>query len=128
MFFYGNYEAFRERSDAVVNSTVLTESARRGIFTYIGNDERKHIVNVLNMQGLGIDPRIQDMLDEIPGSELINNFDVGDSDNETVRNTAGYRFPGKPRQQPRFPVGPFRFQCNRPQPGQRNLPSNARGQ
>ncbi len=92
LFFYGNYEAFRERSDAVVNSTVLTESARRGIFTYIGNDERKHIVNVLNMQGLGIDPRIQDMLDEIPGSELINNFDVGDSDNETVRNTAGYRF------------------------------------
>lgn len=92
LFFYANYEAFRERSDTLANTTVLTESARRGIFTYIGNDERKHIVNVLNMQGLTLSPQTQAVLDAIPGAESINNFDVGDSDAAVARNTAGYRF------------------------------------
>ena len=92
LFFYANYEAFRERADTLVNSTVLTESARRGIFTYIGNDERKHIVNVLNMQELTVSPQAQEVIDAAPGAESINNFDVGDSDAALTRNTAGYRF------------------------------------
>ena len=92
LFFYANYEAFRERADTLVNEVVLTAAARRGIYTYVGNDERKHIVNVLNMQGLTVDPQAQTLLDAIPGPESINNFDIGDSDGAIVRNTAGYRF------------------------------------
>ncbi len=92
LFFYTNYEAFRERSNTLVNTVVPTASARRGIFTYVGNDERKHIVNVLNMQGLTVDSQAQTLLDAVPGPESINNFDVGDSDSALLRNTAGYRF------------------------------------
>ena len=92
LFFYANYEAFRERADTLVNEVVLTRGGPPRHLYLCRHDKRKHIVNVLNMQGLTVDPQAQTLLDAIPGPESINNFDVGDSDGAIVRNTAGYRF------------------------------------
>ena len=88
-----NYEAFRQRSQTVVNTVVPTEDARRGIFTYRdldGNQVRK--INVLDAAVIETDPAADAVLARVPGPEAINNFDVGDSDRTLLRNTAGYRF------------------------------------
>ena len=92
LLFYTNYETFRRRSDSRSNTVILTAEARQGIFRYfdINNDLRK--VNVLRMQALDTDPAAKAILDRIPGPGQINNFDVGDSDNSQLRNTAGYSF------------------------------------
>ena len=92
LFFYTNYEAFRRRSEALDNATILTAEARRGIFRYFDQNENLQQVNVLRMQALQVDPAARAILDQIPGPDQINNFDVGDSDRDQLRNTAGYRF------------------------------------
>ena len=40
-------------------------------------------------------PEAERILSRIPGPDEINNFDVGDSDRDLLRNTAGYRFLGR---------------------------------
>ena len=92
LFFYTNYEAFRKRSETLGNTRILTAEARRGIFRYFDRNENLQQVNVLRMQALGVDPAAKAVLDRIPGPDQINNFDVGDSDRDQLRNTAGYRF------------------------------------
>ena len=85
LFFYGSYEGIRAHQQMPQNFTVLTPSARTGIFTYdVGNAERQ--VNLLTLRGLtGIDSGVQPLLAQVPIA--INNSDVGDG-----RNTGGYRF------------------------------------
>ncbi|MBL8240717.1 MAG: TonB-dependent receptor [Bryobacterales bacterium] len=91
LFFYTNYEAFRLRQQTTLNRTVLTEDARRGIFTYqSGNTVRK--VNVLQAVGAQADPAIAQLISLVPGPDKINNFRVGDSSDSLLRNTAGYSF------------------------------------
>ena len=92
LLFYTNYEAFRRRLESRANTVILTAEARQGIFRYfdINNELRK--VNVLRMQALDVDPAAKAVLDRIPGPDQINNFDVGDSDRDQLRNTAGYSF------------------------------------
>ena len=92
LFFYTNYEAFRRRSEALDNATILTAEARRGIFRYFDRNKNLQQVNVLRMQALQIDPAAKTVLDQIPGPDQINNSDVGDSSRDQLRNTAGYRF------------------------------------
>ena len=92
LFFYTNYEAFRRLSEALDNAEILTAEARRGIFRYFDQNENLQQVNVLRMQALQVDPAARVILDQIPGPDQINNFDVGDSDRDQLRNTAGYRF------------------------------------
>ncbi len=92
LFFYTNYEAFRRRSEALDNATILTAEARRGIFRYFDLNKNLRQVNVLRMQALQVDPAARAILDQIPGPDQINNSDVGDSDSDQLRNTAGYRF------------------------------------
>ncbi|MEP6537041.1 MAG: TonB-dependent receptor [Bryobacteraceae bacterium] len=83
LFFYTNYEAYRQRQQAPANRTILTADARQGILTY-GNGQK---VNVLTLAKAGIDPAIQALLAQVPGPEKINNNQLGDG-----VNSAGYRF------------------------------------
>jgi urease beta subunit len=92
LLFYTNYEGFRQSAESLQNATILTPDAARGIFTYSDDNERTQKVNVLRAMGLDTDPKAEEIRARIPGPEQINNFDVGDSDSELLRNTAGYRY------------------------------------
>jgi hypothetical protein len=92
LMFYTNYEAYRQRAEARNNTLILTPDARNGIFTY--RDARNVVrkVDVMALGGVPRDPAVTAVLDQVPGPENINNFDVGDSDRGLLRNTAGYQF------------------------------------
>jgi hypothetical protein len=92
LLFYTNYEGFRQRAETLVNTTILTPDAARGVFTYSDDNERTQKVNVLRAMGLEADPKAEEIRARIPGAQQINNFDVGDSDRDLLRNTAGYRY------------------------------------
>lgn len=92
LFFYGNYEAFRLRQQSAQNRTILTDTARRGIFTYRDSGGNRREVNVLTAANIAIDPKMQALLGQVPGAEKINNYRVGDSTEGFLRNTAGYSF------------------------------------
>jgi Carboxypeptidase regulatory-like domain/TonB dependent receptor-like, beta-barrel len=92
LFFYTNYEAFRNRQKAPANTTILTSTARSGIFTYINNQGQVRQVNILQAAGIQIDPAIQSLLAQVPTPDKINNTRVGDSQPGLLRNTAGYSF------------------------------------
>lgn len=92
LLFYANYEAYRQHKQAIENATILTASARQGIFTYRDSQNRVQRVNVLSAAGVRLDPRVQQILQQVPGPEAINNFETGDSDGSLLRNTAGYQF------------------------------------
>ena len=92
LLFYTNYEGYRRRSQALSNGVILTPDAGRGIFTYRDNNNRVQKINVLRAAGIDRDPEAERILSQIPGPDQINNFDVGDSDRDLLRNTAGYRF------------------------------------
>jgi len=85
LFFYGSYEGIRAHQQTPQDYTVLTPSARAGIFTYDVGDTLRQ-VNLLALRGLTVvDPGVQPLLNQVPTT--INNSDVGDG-----RNTGGYRF------------------------------------
>jgi hypothetical protein len=92
LFFYGNYEAYRQRQQTPVDTTILTGDARQGIFTYKDSAGNLRKTNVLQAAGVSIDPYIEKLVAQVPGPEKINTFDVGDSSAGLLRNTAGYRF------------------------------------
>jgi hypothetical protein len=90
LFFYAYYEGTREASDASLNRTVLTDTARTGTFTYLdltpasqGGPVRR-TVNLLQLTGRPVDPRIARLIALQPNP---NNTEVGDT-----RNTGGFRF------------------------------------
>lgn len=92
LFFYGNYEAFRLNQQSSQQRTILTDSARQGIFTYrdaAGNPVQR---NILQAKGVTIDPTMKSLIDQIPGGNSINNFRSGDSTESQLRNTGGYSF------------------------------------
>jgi hypothetical protein len=92
LFFYMNYEAYRLRSQATEDATILTDSARKGIFSYIDRNGKLQSANILNITGLTLDPAIQSLLSQIPTPDKINNFRVGDSHPGQLLNTAGYSY------------------------------------
>ena len=92
LLFYANYEAFRFTTDVSANGTILTEDARRGIFTYEDLQNQIRKINVLEAAGVAADPFMERILAQVPGPENINNFRVGDSRESLRRNTAGYSF------------------------------------
>lgn len=92
LFFYVNAEVLRRRAETLANATILTEEARRGIFSYVDLDDNLRKVNVLNVQALSIDPAAAEVLGRTPEASAINNFDVGDSSQQRLLNTAGYRY------------------------------------
>ena len=92
LFFYANYEALRLRQQDSATRTILTEDARRGIFTYRSpaGDVRK--VNIITANRTSMDPAIQNLINQIPTPDRINSFLAGDSSQTLLRNTAGYAF------------------------------------
>jgi hypothetical protein len=84
LFFYASYEAIRAHQQTPQDNTILTASARSGIFTY-NSGGAAHKVSLLAPSA--IDPAIQTLLAQVPTPDKINNADVGDG-----RNTGGYRF------------------------------------
>ncbi len=93
LFFYTNYEAYRNRQQASVLRTIFTADALNGIFTY-RNTKTKAIqkVNILQAAGLTEDPTVAKLLAQLPVASSINNYSVGDSLPGDLRNTAGYLF------------------------------------
>jgi hypothetical protein len=92
LFFYTNYEAYRNRQHIGTDRTILTDSARKGIFTYLASGGVVRQVNILQASGVTLDPVIQGLISQIPGPDKINNFRSGDSSPSLLRNTAGYSF------------------------------------
>jgi hypothetical protein len=93
LFFYGTYEGLRRSQQTSQNRAVLTADARAGLFTYRGTDGAVHQVNVLQAAGInGIDPAMQQLLQQVPSADKINNFRLGDSSASFLRNTGGYTF------------------------------------
>jgi len=91
LFFYSNYEAFRRRQQTNLQRTILTDSARQGIFTY-GSAANPQRANILALTGNRVDPEMQKLIDMLPGAGQINNFRSGDSVESLLRNTGGYSF------------------------------------
>jgi len=88
LFFYFNYEAIRTRQQTPVDDVILTAPARSGIFTYRDASGAVIQKNLLTLKGItSIDPLMQNLLNQVPGPQFINNGLVGDG-----LNTSGYRF------------------------------------
>jgi hypothetical protein len=87
LFFYFNYEAVRARQQAPVTDTILTNTARSGVFTYKDTAGATHAVNLLTLRNIAIDPAIATLLGQVPAGQSINSDLVGDG-----LNTGGYRF------------------------------------
>lgn len=98
LFFYGYYEGTRERTDAEINRTVLTQAARQGQFTYRATCTNTGTnlcpagivpgqlvtLNLLNLTGRSADPLSTSLVGLTP---LPNDLTGGDT-----RNFARFRF------------------------------------
>ncbi|HUK17805.1 MAG TPA: TonB-dependent receptor [Bryobacteraceae bacterium] len=89
LFFYVNYEAYRQKQQTSENYTVLTPGARSGNFTYLVNGQPT-TTNLLTLMGVQANSVMQALLAQVPTT--INNFNKGDSSASLLRNTAGYQF------------------------------------
>lgn len=89
LFYYINYEAYRQKQQTSENYTVLTPNARSGNFTYLVNGQPQS-VNLLTLMGVQANSLMQGMLAQVPTT--INNYNKGDSTAALLRNTAGYQF------------------------------------
>lgn len=83
LFFYSNYEAFRNHQQTSSLRTVLTGPARQGIFRYRSGGAIQQ-VSVLTAKNIKEDAYIQDLISKTPDG---NTGDAGDG-----LNTIGYRF------------------------------------
>jgi len=92
LLFYTTYEAYRLREQSTANRTILTASARQGIFTYRNFQGNVLQPNLLQLGRVPVDPYIQQLLNQVPGPERINNYRIGDSTEAVQRNTGGYSF------------------------------------
>jgi len=85
-FFFFDYEGLRLPQTTSTTRTILTTSARQGIFTYVDDDGNTRQFDVLGSQGLNINPLISSrILSGIPTAG--NNDQVGDG-----LNTTGFTF------------------------------------
>ena len=84
LFFYINYELYRDREQSSRLRTVLLDSAKSGIFTYRDSGGGLHQTNLLTLRNIKIDPIIQAMLGQLPAP---NSSGAGDG-----LNTGAYRF------------------------------------
>lgn len=82
LFFYSNYEWFRDKSQSTQTRTVLTDSARNGIFTYDAGGVRR-TVDLRSLRGYTPDPTVAALIAQLPKP----NAPGGDG-----LNTSGYVF------------------------------------
>ncbi len=94
LFFFVNYEGWRQTTQTAQNLVVpANDDLLNGVFRYVALDGSVRSVNVTQLTGLPIDPKLRtDFLSKIPGASNANNFDVGNSTAARRLNTAGYRF------------------------------------
>ena len=90
LFFYVDYEAYRQHQQTTTNYTILTADARNGIYTYKDSGGAVHKVNILQAMGLSTSSVMNSYLGLVPTPDKINNYNVGDSTAALLRNTAGY--------------------------------------
>lgn len=86
-FVFGNYQGQRTSQEVVRNRTVLTPSAKAGLFRWRApgsSDIQAFDIARNDPRSKGIDPQMAAILKLLPDP---NNFDVGDG-----LNTAGFRF------------------------------------
>ena len=123
LFFFGYYEGFRQTTQTAQNLTIpANPDLLDGVFRYVGTDGVVRSVNVMQLTGLPIDPKLRsDFLSKIPGATNVNNYDVGNSTATRVLNTAGYRF-NQTDLNDRNQYGiPARLRDDRPAPVRRGL-------
>ncbi len=82
LFFYANYEWYRNKNQTSQTRTVLTDSARSGIFTYDAGGVRR-TADLRALRGFTPDPTVAALISQLPKT----NAPGGDG-----LNTAGYRF------------------------------------
>ncbi|MDO8835462.1 MAG: TonB-dependent receptor, partial [Vicinamibacterales bacterium] len=94
LFFFANYEGFRQETQTSQNLTIPANTDfTSGVYRYVGLDGAVRSVNVMALSGLRIDPKLQaDFLSKIPAPSNVNNYNVGNSTAARLLNTAGYRF------------------------------------
>jgi len=95
LLFFQSFEIFRLPGRRQRFRTILTEDARRGIFSYVdaGGAIRKFDPREAGLPlDDFLDPVAQGLLDQVPGPSAINNFRFGDSSEGRLLNTAGYSF------------------------------------
>jgi len=83
-FWFFSYEGFREPFSATRTRTVLTETARQGVYRYVGANGQLTSVNLISLGGRPLNPLTTAQLNAMPPA---NNTLVGDQ-----LNTAGFRF------------------------------------
>jgi hypothetical protein len=92
LFFYANYEAFRQHQQTTQTRAIMTDAARQGIFTYLVGAQPQ-TVNVLTLAGVSIDPTMKALMDKQPPASAINSTNAGDSTSlSLLRNTGGYTY------------------------------------
>jgi hypothetical protein len=84
LFFYTNYEMYRNKQQSSYLRTVLTDSARNGIFTYLDSAGNLKTANLESLRSFTADPTVKAMIGQMPEP---NTSDAGDG-----LNTSGYRF------------------------------------
>ena len=89
LFFYVDYEAYRQHQQTSQTYTILTSDARSGIYTYKDSAGTVHKVNILQAMGLPASTVMNSYLNLVPTPDKINNYNVGDSTTALLRNTAG---------------------------------------
>lgn len=94
LFFFGNYEELRQKTQTSQNVVIPANADfLDGMFRYVGLDGVVRSVNVMQLSGLPVDPTLRaDVLSKLPASSNANNFLVGNSTAARLLNTAGYRF------------------------------------
>jgi hypothetical protein len=93
LFFYANFEAFRQHQQSLATRTLLTSDAANGIFTYTNASGAFQKVNLYQVTGLTPDPTIAALIKQIPGPGAINTTLAGDSTSlSALKNTGGYAF------------------------------------
>jgi hypothetical protein len=109
LFFFFNYEEYRQPATGLTTATLLTPSAQNGVFTYRGTDSQTHTANLLQIaaaHGLPstIDPTIADQLSKIngfAGNGTLSSIDL-------FRNRLSWNQPGNTTQ--RYPTARVDFQ------------------
>lgn len=90
-FFFFNYEGLRDILPVATTRTVLTDSARQGIFTYVDNSGTRQTVNLFNLPITGTNAPTG--INSIIQSRYLNNIPRGNSTlTGDQLNTTGYQF------------------------------------
>src|SRR5262249_34704799 len=93
LFFYANFEAFRQHQQSLQTRTIMTADARNGIFTYPNAAGVLQKVNILALSQLTPDPTVAALIKQTPDASQINTTSAGDSTSLTaLRNTGGYNY------------------------------------